>query len=667
MTSQIATLGLVLGLLGCGEQPQWAGEPAVVLLVLDGVRPGESFGDGPSTATGEDPEDILPSSWTTLVAQGARATLAINAGITITTPAHVAMLTGQRQSLANYPVSGDVGLYRPELPTLPAQFLHQHDLDASQAMLIGNTGFIEPVTGSLWPESRDITASFALSTAQPSSNSPATQDGPVFDHLVSLLKTTQPRLVVANLHAADRAGHNGDGEDYIDTVRKLDRQLVSLWETLQALPGYADNTTLILVADHGRHHSADDDPPWRNHGDSCTGCRRIPLLLLGPDTRAGAVHTDPVTLPDVAATIAALLDVELPAATGQPLADLFSPSFDAITPAGSHGVAVVDGVVGEQRLLGSPNHRSAVFIDGQQLSDPEAFAAEGMAMASSAAGLWLCFRELHVDALEDTMPWRPRCLLKAPSGDWQDLPPLTDAVGTFWQPVLHADDGGLTAFWIRNPNGTGNLSDSLGDVGVYQSRYADGVWDTQYLLGELSYPDRLAALSDGTLAVVASPSRDNESRHTRRLYQSNGRALSMTAVVGDAPHRVERPALIHDAQQTPWLAALVHTEDRTAVVMGDLQGTWQPVDVSGTGDVLPHVTPVWDRDDSGQPTLLFADVTTAGAHRLCVTGPGEPTECQTLNATFIHQIAAEDGVAHVTVRDESGQWSVERLSWTSLR
>ncbi len=89
--------------------------PRVVVVVMDGVRAEESLGDRTSSATGLAPWEMMPQTWEKLVPQGARATSALNTGITITAPAHCALTSGLKQPLANYAVEDEPGIYRPEL------------------------------------------------------------------------------------------------------------------------------------------------------------------------------------------------------------------------------------------------------------------------------------------------------------------------------------------------------------------------------------------------------------------------------------------------------------------------------------------------------------------------------------------------------------------------
>ncbi|MGB0641068.1 MAG: hypothetical protein ACPGTU_17150, partial [Myxococcota bacterium] len=65
-----------------GHSP--AALPRVVVLVLDGARIDESFGDGVSSVTGSETVTFLPEIRNRLLPQGALLTNAMNTGVTIT-------------------------------------------------------------------------------------------------------------------------------------------------------------------------------------------------------------------------------------------------------------------------------------------------------------------------------------------------------------------------------------------------------------------------------------------------------------------------------------------------------------------------------------------------------------------------------------------------------
>jgi len=79
-----------------------------------------------------------------------------------------------------------------------------------------------------------------------------------------------------------------------------------LWNTLQAMPTYRDQTTFIITTDHGRGSGPVD---WKEHGVDQKGSENIWMAVLGPDTQALGERTNTTAIrqAQIAATIAGLL------------------------------------------------------------------------------------------------------------------------------------------------------------------------------------------------------------------------------------------------------------------------------------------------------------------------------------------------------------------------
>jgi bisphosphoglycerate-independent phosphoglycerate mutase (AlkP superfamily) len=92
-----------------------------------------------------------------------------------------------------------------------------------------------------------------------------------------------------------------------------------LWEYLQGDSVYAGKTTMFVTSDHGRH--SDD---FSGHGCSCTGCRTVQLLAVGPDIEAGLVSRTPRTLCDIVPTIGELMGFAPEKSTGSAMLELLA-------------------------------------------------------------------------------------------------------------------------------------------------------------------------------------------------------------------------------------------------------------------------------------------------------------------------------------------------------
>lgn len=111
---------------------------------------------------------------------------------------------------------------------------------------------------------------------------------------------------------------------YLYSIQRCDRFVRMLWEKLQSMPEYRNNTTLVLTTDHGRGPNAGD---WTRHNRSTPHSDETWLAALGPTTPALGErrNTVPVRQGQVAATVAALEGEDFIAAAPEaapPLTDL---------------------------------------------------------------------------------------------------------------------------------------------------------------------------------------------------------------------------------------------------------------------------------------------------------------------------------------------------------
>jgi hypothetical protein len=118
--------------------------------------------------------------------------------------------------------------------------------------------------------------------------------------------SNRPRLLFVGYGETDNWAHSGRYDLVLESAHHVDEFVRQLWDTMQAMPEYRDQTTFIFTTDHGRGSGLEE---WKEHGVEEKGSENIWLAVLGPDTSpAGEMsgHT-PVTQSQIAATVAALL------------------------------------------------------------------------------------------------------------------------------------------------------------------------------------------------------------------------------------------------------------------------------------------------------------------------------------------------------------------------
>ncbi|HBZ01267.1 MAG TPA: hypothetical protein DEO84_08125, partial [candidate division Zixibacteria bacterium] len=145
-----------------------------------------------------------------------------------------------------------------------------------------------------------------------------------FDSSIVVLHRDHPVVSYIYLPDTDHAGHSGVWADYIAKIRQADSLVDQIWINIQADSILQNKTTMIVTNDHGRHDDAHGG--FRNHGDSCFGCRHVMLWAIGPDIMPGIhMNTPRASIRDIAHTTGELLGFTTPLSPGRVLTELLAP------------------------------------------------------------------------------------------------------------------------------------------------------------------------------------------------------------------------------------------------------------------------------------------------------------------------------------------------------
>ncbi len=130
-------------------------------------------------------------------------------------------------------------------------------------------------------------------------------DSFTFNMALENLKREKTRVTFIGLGETDEFAHGGQYDNYLTSANKFDHYVKTVWETVQSMPEYKDQTTLILTTDHGRGGLPNG---WRHHGADVKGAERIWIGILGPDTPPrGDAPLPQANQNQIAATLAAFL------------------------------------------------------------------------------------------------------------------------------------------------------------------------------------------------------------------------------------------------------------------------------------------------------------------------------------------------------------------------
>ncbi len=643
----------------------------VVVVVLDGARLAETFGESDTPASELPGRELMSAFAGPYLSQGALLTGAIASGMTITAPGHSDLLSGRPGLFGMMPSAAGPGDYRPEFPTLFEAV--EAAFPGRDTYLVTNTEHLESLGRSVYPPIDDELGATFVNT----SGVELADDASVLAAVQTAL-ATEPPLLLANLHEIDREGHSGtDADAYARTLGAAAPGLASLWEGIEA-SSLGGKTLLVVVADHGRHDWGSDtegreDLPWdyAGHGDQCAGCREIPMFALGPGVREGVEIDTPVTLHDLGATLAHALGVPLPHATGRVIGEIFD---EAGPSQGGTGWLAASGTsVATVEWTGDTATRAEIRLDGDLADD--GFLVEDPSLGGGVA----CWRALGATPPGTDWPWTARCV----AGEVAlELP--ASVVASHWRATTAELDDGRVAFaYADNPDA---LVEESERSSIHVGTWSPGEGWAMATLGTQPavFPGNpsLAAL-DGRLYAAWAASEAGEggtvdpARYTRHVVvaevSGDGRLVETWRAFdadcdpdarcddhvptlddsGEADTRMEFPAL--GTRDGVLALAYVSWGSRGVtvhVVTGPDFGS--PARIDDTGRVLGHVEPTW-----GEGGLYYARLTTDDTVEVCAWR--ESSSCVDTGASAITDLAATgDGALALLHRE--GEWAVESVS-----
>jgi hypothetical protein len=273
----------------------------VILVIIDGLRYTEGLGDPDHTHVPEMYELSL---------RGAIVEPFMNDGYTVTSRAVPAIWCGAWTEVCSYSGSGCGGgdYTYCELPTV-FEYYRKHLLRPKEDCI-----YALCEVDNVWRGSLD--ADYGPDY-WPLYHSEGTTDLEVWHEAERMLSEHHPSFLLLYLERVDHFGHSGSWSYYTRSIEIADSIVGMLWDFLESDSVYAGKTTVFVTNDHGRH--TDD---FTTHGCSCTGCRTVQLLAVGPDIKRGFISEVPRTVCDITPTIGELLGFVADKAAGSVMYEL---------------------------------------------------------------------------------------------------------------------------------------------------------------------------------------------------------------------------------------------------------------------------------------------------------------------------------------------------------
>jgi Metalloenzyme superfamily len=370
VSSVVGVLALVL--IACAP-PAWAGGAAplrtrnVVLIVSDGLRWQEIF-------TGADPillneqnggiwdkeadlrrrywrddvnerrKALFPFIWTTVAAHGQIFGNQLKGSIARVTntfwfsyPGYNEMLSGHADPRVNsnrFGPNPNITVFEwlnglPDFKGQVAAFAtwatFKDIFNVNRSHLPVQAGADPPYQGELGPREALMNELYGITTGL--------EDGVVYDSFLQIplldsFAKAQPRVLFVGYGETDDWGHMRRYDLLLHAAHSFDHYVEQLWNALQRMPAYRDQTTFILTADHGRGSGPVD---WKDHGVKQPGSENIWIAVMGPDTvpLGERTQTHEIHQAQIAATVAALLGQDYRQAVPQaapPIAEVLARS-----------------------------------------------------------------------------------------------------------------------------------------------------------------------------------------------------------------------------------------------------------------------------------------------------------------------------------------------------
>lgn len=150
---------------------------------------------------------------------------------------------------------------------------------------------------------------------------PGASDAKAVRIATNILRVFKPTLVGVALQQADAAHNSYNG--YVEIIRRNDAEVGAMLDAIEQDPELRDSTAILVVPEFGR----DRDLNERNgldHGDGSEELGKVALFAAGPDFKSGKTMKETIRTVDVCPTVAKLLDVDAPFASGKPIRGLFA-------------------------------------------------------------------------------------------------------------------------------------------------------------------------------------------------------------------------------------------------------------------------------------------------------------------------------------------------------
>lgn len=293
----------------------------LVIIVMNGVRYDDAFG--------EKNHLYIDNIWNKLRPLGTICTKFENRELTFPIPSQMSLLTGVWHVFKS-PLSDKI---RPAFPTLFEYWNSVRKDSGNSCYFASSKPAFEILTYSDYKEYGK-----AYAPVFNASKEDETNENSIYENALPRIMEKHPSFVYLSLGSGgggatekdllahecqlpgqkDACGGAALLNMYYESIILMDNIVYDLWDRIQKVEAYKDNTVFLVLSDHGRH--TDD---FHSYGDKCRGCRQLYLLAIGPGIKRNFVSKKERTLIDICRTVGAIFNIPTPNAKGDVMKELF--------------------------------------------------------------------------------------------------------------------------------------------------------------------------------------------------------------------------------------------------------------------------------------------------------------------------------------------------------
>lgn len=277
-----------------------------IVIVMDGARYSETCGDSSL--------QYISLLYNYFKEYGVICTNFHNQGKTLTVPGHTAITTGHYQYLLD-----NLGILLPEKPSMFQYYIEQHGGDTTRGMIVTSKGKLHVLANSEADAYKNKLQPIHFCGVD-GSNFDYANDSTTRTKAIQWLRKYKPNLSLIQFKEPDYSGHAHNWEAYLQGIKSTSEYIMDIIRFVNQDSFYSNNTAIFITNDHGRH--LDSEGGFSSHGDNCEGCRHIFLMAVGPTIKQQYMCNKPYELIDISATIASMLQFQMPSTEGKVMVDL---------------------------------------------------------------------------------------------------------------------------------------------------------------------------------------------------------------------------------------------------------------------------------------------------------------------------------------------------------